>query len=365
MPTLKNIETGETKEMSIDELMKAMREGNVSIRQEITKADGTVTSSTVYGNNFGDNVDYSVNIFVDKDTYSAFAIRAVKILVGEIEEPADDNDDENNLYEMTIDFTDIAAMGIVKSSKGNLSVDLYTRGETKSCSDYLRVLSKTWEKDASGDHLAFDLEDLRNENKDISLYMLAFLEIRRFLKKSGKLDELEKLANRGSGVIVRATGDAEDADATIVQGKERPDLPCNMFLLGEQMLRPYIDEMISTSMLDDMTFKEKLEAAENGDEDAMDAVAMAYLNGDEEENIEANPEKAVEWFARLAERDNPSAQFNLGLHYAKGYGVKRNFDQAAKWMQKAADNGDTDAPILIEKYSKAAKATKKIAKGDA
>ena len=63
MPTMTNPETGETKEISMEEFIEAMKNGNVSVSQEVHHSDGTVTSSVVYGNNVGDGIDRSVNIF--------------------------------------------------------------------------------------------------------------------------------------------------------------------------------------------------------------------------------------------------------------------------------------------------------------
>ena len=63
MPTMKNPETGETMEMTTEELMEAMREGKISIQQQVHHADGTVTSSTIYGNEIGDGIDRSMNVF--------------------------------------------------------------------------------------------------------------------------------------------------------------------------------------------------------------------------------------------------------------------------------------------------------------
>ena len=77
---------------------------------------------------------------------------------------------------------------------------------------------------------------------------------------------------------------------------------------------------------------------------------MAYLNGDDE--VDVDPEKAVYWFTRSAELDNAAAQFNLGLLCAKGPGTERNFETAVDWLKKAAENGDDDAPGLIEKLKK-------------
>jgi TPR repeat protein len=57
--------------------------------------------------------------------------------------------------------------------------------------------------------------------------------------------------------------------------------------------------------------------------------------------------------------------FSLGLHYAKGFGVERNFEKAAYWMQQAADNGDEDAAPIAEEYSKIAATKEKADAGDA
>ena len=56
MATMKNPETGETIEMSTEELMQAMREGKITIQQQVHHADGTVTGSTIYGNELGDGI---------------------------------------------------------------------------------------------------------------------------------------------------------------------------------------------------------------------------------------------------------------------------------------------------------------------
>ena len=88
---------------------------------------------------------------------------------------------------------------------------------------------------------------------------------------------------------------------------------------------------------------------------------MAYLNGEE---VEQSPEKATAWFRKLAELGHSNAQFNMGLHCAKGHGTPRSFTEALYWMQMAADNGDTDAPAIIERLEKAVAAEKKIDSGD-
>lgn len=45
---------------------------------------------------------------------------------------------------------------------------------------------------------------------------------------------------------------------------------------------------------------------------------------------------AVEWFTKSAERDYAPAQVNLGVLYANGWGVPRNYAQALYWFNRAA-----------------------------
>lgn len=112
-----------------------------------------------------------------------------------------------------------------------------------------------------------------------------------------------------------------------------------------------------------MDMDAKLQAAENGDTNMMCEVANAYLYGSDE--TEADLKKAVYWLERAADMEVSIAQYNLGLFYAKGYGVERNFEKATYWMEKAAENGDEDAPALAEKFKKAVVAEKIVSSGDA
>lgn len=365
MPKMTNLETGETKEISMEEfrntLSTMMRTGNGSFQQVVTHADGTTSSTTLYGNVAEDGLDRSVNIFIDNDTFNAFIIRKIKKLTGKIEDPESEKD-PGELYEMTVDFTDSAIMGILTATEESLSINLYTRDERKATFNHLNQGSKSWK--VNPDHtIEFSGADLQGEDKTVSLYMLAFLEMRQFLRTCGKLAELKKLGNCGPGVIIKATGQADDAKATIVRGKNRPDLPCNVFLLGEQMMRPYVDEMMSDMMMSGMSLEEKIEAAENGDPDIMEHLVQMYLNGDEE--VTQDFKKSAYWWEKLANTGNAIGQFNIGLYYAKGCGVKRDFNKAAEWMKKSAENGDDDAHDIAAMYDDAAEKLKKAESGDA
>lgn len=112
-----------------------------------------------------------------------------------------------------------------------------------------------------------------------------------------------------------------------------------------------------------MSVEEMISEAEDGDLQCMNDLAMLYLNGDNE--TQADPEKALYWFKKMAEEGEPSGMYNLALMYAKGHGTKRDLAKAAEWMKKAADMGDEDAPKEAELYRKMSESYKKAVKGDA
>ena len=60
--------------------------------------------------------------------------------------------------------------------------------------------------------------------------------------------------------------------------------------------------------------------------------------------------EAAKWYQRAAEQGQKDAQFYLGKMYESGEGLSQDFDQAKKWYQKAADNGDMDAKKKLENW---------------
>ena len=60
-------------------------------------------------------------------------------------------------------------------------------------------------------------------------------------------------------------------------------------------------------------------------------------------------EKAIFWFAKSAEQENAMAQYNLGVMYKNGQGVKQDYEKAVYWYKKAAEQGDEYAISALEK----------------
>ena len=67
-------------------------------------------------------------------------------------------------------------------------------------------------------------------------------------------------------------------------------------------------------------------------------VAYYYGNG-----VKQDYNEAAKWFRKAAEQGNADAQYNLGSAYFYGNGVPQNYNEAAKWFRKAAEQGDAAA----------------------
>ena len=270
--------------------------------------------------------------------------------------------DDHQTVNISVDFIDAPFWFLFSADEENWQLKAIQRGEIFSHDENMAIeLGTLTVNKATGEGSGNTTDQMLHQN--FGAFFQACRNLSFYAQENNWDAEFGDIDPNEAGVMLGVEGN--ELTYKIVSGKDRPDMMCATFFGAPTMGRPYMDDFMANSAFEMMSFEEKLEAAENGDENAMEAVAMAYLNGDEDEDIDEDPEQAVYWFTKLAELDNASAQFNLGLHCAKGHGIKRDFEKAAYWMQRAADNGDDDAPALLEKYTKAAEAMKKINSGDA
>ena len=212
-----------------------------------------------------------------------------------------------------------------------------------------------------------EIEINKNFTKDSVDYLKQFmnymLSLTKFVQVHGIMEQFSFMDMTREGVLLYLDGD--DIKCRLLQGKERPDLMCSTVFGGNVMSRPYQDEIAASWINEQLSFEDKLEAAENGDVDMMEQVAQAYFSGEDgTEEIDADPEESAYWMERAAENGNAKAMFNIALYYAKGYGVERDFEKAAEWMEQASEAGDTDAEISAKQYRAAAEAKKKAEAGD-
>ena len=73
-----------------------------------------------------------------------------------------------------------------------------------------------------------------------------------------------------------------------------------------------------------------------------------YLSG---KGVNKDYEEAAYWFARSAEQGNAVAQFRLGYMYLAGVGVTKNIAKAYAWFSIAAQNNVKEAQIQLKSIS--------------
>ena len=96
-------------------------------------------------------------------------------------------------------------------------------------------------------------------------------------------------------------------------------------------------------------FKLWLPLAELGDVAAQYNLGLMYKNG---KGVKQDNAEAVKWYHKAAEQGYAKAQFNLGVMYYNGEGVKRNPSKAKEWFRKACDNGHQNACDALRKLEK-------------
>lgn len=77
-----------------------------------------------------------------------------------------------------------------------------------------------------------------------------------------------------------------------------------------------------------------------GSADAQFFLGLKYANGD---GPERDYEQAAKWYLKAAEQNHVLAQFNLGIMHASGQGGSRNDAEADVWFGKSARQGDAGA----------------------
>ena len=86
---------------------------------------------------------------------------------------------------------------------------------------------------------------------------------------------------------------------------------------------------------------EKIQA---GNLEAQFQLGLAYYFG---KGMKEDKEAAVRWWRLSAEQGLAKAQYNLGVVYHKGEGVAQNYAEAVKWFQNAAEQGHAEAQFSL------------------
>ena len=85
-------------------------------------------------------------------------------------------------------------------------------------------------------------------------------------------------------------------------------------------------------------------AYEEGDAQAQFNLGIKYYNG---QGVKKDHAEAVSWYRKAAEQGHAQAQSNLGYLFDNGEGVEQSDVEAARWYRKAADQGYADAQFNL------------------
>ena len=360
MIKITNQESGKEIEVSEAEFMKMLSK-NGGIQQVVTDRDGNKRISDIWGNMSGiqNGLDRSVNVFCTMADLIPFISYCLESAGENWSEQHEEPTEPEAGYIMTVDLTDNPVTIVITRTLEQVEFVEYIRDERKTLSDSNKMNYKKWPlNNGCFNMTGIDQTILRTDQP--LFFMLAVTGLRKFLKQKGLLEKLQHMDNKCSGIVISRFDN--EINAKIVFGLSRPELPCNTFFSGVQMCRPYPDEPMIEMIIQSMSQEEKEAAAESGDTVAMEALAMAYLDGN---GVDQDFERSSYWWGKLADTGYSIAQFNMGTYAAKGCGVPRDFDKASEWMQKAADSGDKDGARASKEYKRIAETLRKAEAGDA
>jgi TPR repeat protein len=100
------------------------------------------------------------------------------------------------------------------------------------------------------------------------------------------------------------------------------------------------EDCASTTIAADRSAAACRRLAEQGKAWAQYNLGLAYDKG---EGVKQDDTEAVKWYRKAAEQGHARAQNNLGWMYAHGEGVPQDYAEAARWSRKAAEQGHPGA----------------------
>ena len=221
-----------------EEAVEALKNGKGFLKQIVTMPDGTQKEMAIWGGYELDGYDRTLNVFIAFKDFLSFVKRLVdeEIDTEGIPDPCDQEEG----YQHTVDFTDVPMTLIIRKDSKKIAVESYIRDERRSYRESNEEYVGEVELNAEG---SAELKKEDIQEKQYLALILAGSGLRQYLLQEGIVQKLYDMFDESAGVVVKVGRDNR-VITRIVKGRERPDLPCQMFLLGEQMCRPYIDEKL-------------------------------------------------------------------------------------------------------------------------
>ncbi len=296
--------------------------------------DGNWIRNDVYGEPLDDRDDYDLNVRL----FYELSIMNIMLGLGKVVTP--DGWDGRRI-KIRIEVIDAPTICVVdKRANNTVDIKVFARtpeGQGKDCLYEKRVnLQTILDVDAK--------KTIALEGGQFILLAATSIFETILLERIGVIDQLTNTGDRGAGIHVLMKNGQLSYD--IVRRMKRPDLPYLDTSSGKYIMsRPYKDEILIKQTLQQTSFDVLLIYADEGNPDSMEKVANAYLSGN---GVDQDYSKAAFWFEKLAQTEDETGQFNIGLMYAKGCGVPINIKKAFFWIKKAAENGHTDACKAVE-----------------
>ncbi len=115
----------------------------------------------------------------------------------------------------------------------------------------------------------------------------------------------------------------------------------SMYVLGAQLKA---DNRLSEKESAQGYLKWIGEAAKNGHAEAMQAIGIAFFEGD---GVERNRTRAIRYLEQSAKLGLEEAQYYTGFFYAMGEDIPQDLDKAVTFLEMAADQGNVKAQNLL------------------
>ncbi len=98
--------------------------------------------------------------------------------------------------------------------------------------------------------------------------------------------------------------------------------------------------------------------AEKGDVDSMAKLADLYCRGGY--HLDPDDQVCGMWMKRAAEKGHREAQYNLGMMFEKGVGMKENLVEAYRWYSVSFTNGHLRSEVNAQRVWERLSATQRV-----
>ena len=163
-------------------------------------------------------------------------------------------------------------------------------------------------------------------------------------------DMIGKEPNRAvftANVLINGKNYPIKADATVIQ----PILSTNAKKLLKKVCGNFEKKFINLLLVEktnrgvgrshsNAVYSRFRKTAEQGNVKGQYNLGVAYYYG---KGVKQSYSKALYWFRKAAEQGNADAQLLLGLVYYSGHGVSRSYSKAVYWFKKSAEQGNMHA----------------------